>query len=84
MDVEQDGLDRWFERVTKDLSDEQKVDLKRRMGRTNEVLGAAPWLREVALWGNLRRLWATLAGEWELLGRLTGWLWRRSTIRGSF
>jgi type I restriction enzyme R subunit len=48
MDVEQDGLDRWFDRVTKGLTDEQKADLKRRMGRANEVLGAAPWLREVA------------------------------------
>lgn len=48
MDVEQDGLDRWFERVTKSLTDEQKGDLKRRMGRANEVLGATPWLKEVA------------------------------------
>ncbi len=48
MDVEQDGLDRWFERVTKALTDEQKLDLKRRMGRANEVLGASPWLKEVA------------------------------------
>jgi type I restriction enzyme R subunit len=48
MDVQQDALDRWFDRVTKDLSDEQKIDLKRRMGRANEVLGAQPWLREVA------------------------------------
>ncbi|QDZ08217.1 type I restriction endonuclease subunit R [Sphingomonas panacisoli] len=48
MDVEQDGLDRWFERVTKALTDDQKTDLKHRMGRANEVLGATPWLREVA------------------------------------
>lgn len=48
MDVEQDGLDRWFERVTKGLTEQQKADLKRRMGRANEVLGASPWLREVA------------------------------------
>ena len=48
MNVEGDGLDRWFDRVTKALADEQKVDLKRRMGRANEVLGASPWLKEVA------------------------------------
>jgi type I restriction enzyme R subunit len=48
MDVEQDGLDCWFDRVTKGLTEQQKADLKRRMGRANEVLGASPWLREVA------------------------------------
>ena len=48
MDVEQDGLDIWFDRVTKALTDDQKADLKRRMGRANEVLGATPWLKEVA------------------------------------
>ncbi|NVM24111.1 MAG: HsdR family type I site-specific deoxyribonuclease, partial [Desulfobacterales bacterium] len=31
--VDQEGIDKWFERVTKDLTDEQKLDLKRKFSR---------------------------------------------------
>ncbi|WBY17385.1 HsdR family type I site-specific deoxyribonuclease [Erythrobacteraceae bacterium WH01K] len=48
MDVQESQLDKWFDRATKDLSTEQKADLKRKMARTNIVQGVQPWLREMA------------------------------------
>lgn len=71
LDVDQDQLDRWFERVTKGLSDQQKADLKRRMARTNEVLGAAPWLREVAfdVSEHFARNWAGTPFRAQLVAR---------------
>ncbi len=37
LDVGKDALDQWFERRTSSLTDEQKVDLKRKMSRAEEV-----------------------------------------------
>jgi type I restriction enzyme R subunit len=37
MSVDQDRIDKWFERVTKDLTDEQKFDLKLKFSRAKEV-----------------------------------------------
>ena len=36
-EVDQTAIDKWFERVTKQLSDEQKADLKRKFSRSEEV-----------------------------------------------
>ncbi|MBE7474681.1 MAG: restriction endonuclease subunit R [Anaerolineae bacterium] len=36
-EVDQDGIDKWFERVTKHLTEEQKADLKRKFSRSEEV-----------------------------------------------
>ena len=36
-DVSREALDQWFERRTRDLTDEQKADLKRKMSRFEEV-----------------------------------------------
>ena len=46
--VDQEGIDRWFERVTRDLSDEQKLDLKRKFSRAEAVSRAEQRLRQVA------------------------------------
>ncbi len=37
LDMSRDGLDTWFDRRTRRLSDEQKSDLKRKMSRADEV-----------------------------------------------
>lgn len=44
----QDQLDRWFERHTGNLNDEQKVDLKRKMSRENVVSDAERRIQEIA------------------------------------
>lgn len=44
----QEQLDRWFERVTRDLTDAQKADVKRRFRASQAVLGAASRLEEIA------------------------------------
>jgi type I restriction enzyme R subunit len=36
-EVDQEGIDKWFERVTKHLTEEQKADLKRKFSRSEEV-----------------------------------------------
>ena len=36
-EVDQAGIDQWFERVTKHLTEEQKADLKRKFSRSEEV-----------------------------------------------
>ena len=40
-DVDEAAIDAWFDRVTRDLSDEQMDDLKRRMSRPREMMGVA-------------------------------------------
>lgn len=44
----QEQIDRWFERVTRDLTDAQKADVKRRFRTSQAVLGAASRLEEIA------------------------------------
>ena len=48
LDVNRKQIDRWFERVTRGLSEEQKADLKRKMSRAEEISGAEPRLLEIA------------------------------------
>jgi type I restriction enzyme R subunit len=48
MDVQEAALDKWFERETRDLTAEQKAELKKRMARAQVVQGVKPWLKEVA------------------------------------
>lgn len=40
-------LDRWFDRITKDLTDEQKADLKRKFKQANQLLGADARVAEI-------------------------------------
>ena len=44
----QEQIDRWFERVTRDLTDAQKVDVKRKFQAAQTVLGAGSRLEEIA------------------------------------
>lgn len=48
MAVQQDQLDKWFDRATRGLTNEQRADLKKRMARAQVIQGVEPWLREVA------------------------------------
>ena len=48
MQVQQAALDKWFDRVTRELSPDQCADLKKRMARAQIVQGVKPWLQEVA------------------------------------
>lgn len=48
MTVQQAPLDKWFDRVTRELSADQCADLKKRMARAQVVQGVKPWLQEVA------------------------------------
>ena len=45
---DQKAIDRWFDRITKDLSDDQKTDLKRRFRREEELTKTSERLYEVA------------------------------------
>jgi type I restriction enzyme, R subunit len=47
-DVDEAAIDAWFDRVTRDLTDEQNVDLKRRMSRPREMMGIAARLKCIA------------------------------------
>ncbi len=47
-DVDKDQLERWFERVTRHLTDEQKTDLKRKMSRSEPVNATEQRIKEVA------------------------------------
>lgn len=47
-DVDKDQLERWFERTTRHLSDEQKADLKRKMSRSEPVNATEQRVREIA------------------------------------
>lgn len=47
-EVNEAGIDAWFERETRDLTDKQKADLKRKMSRASTLTGVSDWLRCVA------------------------------------
>ena len=49
LDVNERAIDRWFERITEGLSDEQKADLKRKFARKGPVYGADDRIRLIAL-----------------------------------
>lgn len=61
MNVQDAPLDKWFERATRALSDDQRADLKRRMARAQTVQGVKPWLKEIA-WDVSNDFERTLAG----------------------
>ncbi|MFC5849249.1 type I restriction endonuclease subunit R [Deinococcus petrolearius] len=44
----QEQIDRWFERVTRDLTEMQKADVKRQFRTSQAVMGAASRLEEIA------------------------------------
>ena len=46
--VDQEGIDKWFERVTQGLSDEQKLDLKRKFSRSEEISRADQRVQQIA------------------------------------
>lgn len=46
---DREKLDRWFDRVTKDLNDDQKVALKKRFSMEQEVLKAEDRIRAISL-----------------------------------
>ncbi|QDT91742.1 type I restriction endonuclease subunit R [Gimesia algae] len=45
---DQKAIDKWFDRITKDLSDEQKVDLKKKFRREEELTKTSERLYEIA------------------------------------
>jgi type I restriction enzyme R subunit len=47
-DVDKAQLERWFERTTRHLSDEQKADLKRRMSSGEAISATAQRVKEIA------------------------------------
>ncbi len=49
LDVNERAIDRWFERITEGLSDEQKADLKRKFAKKGQVYGADDRIRLIAL-----------------------------------
>ena len=46
--VDKDQLERWFERTTRHLSDEQKADLKRRMSSSEAINATEQRIKEIA------------------------------------
>ncbi|MCA9874530.1 MAG: HsdR family type I site-specific deoxyribonuclease [Anaerolineales bacterium] len=48
MEVDQQQIDRWFERITRDLTEEQKVDLKRKFSRSEAISRAERRVAEIA------------------------------------
>lgn len=46
--VDQASIDEWFDRYTKDLSDEQKADLKKKFASTDMLFRAEPIVRAIA------------------------------------
>ncbi len=46
--VDSEAIDRWFDRVTRDLTDEQKADLKRQFSRSEALADAEQRIRQVA------------------------------------
>ena len=46
--VNREQIDRWFERVTRDLNDDQRADLKRKMSRAEEVSQVDQRIQEIA------------------------------------
>lgn len=47
-DVDKDQLERWFERTTRHLTDEQRADLKRKMSRSEAVNTTEQRIKEIA------------------------------------
>lgn len=45
---DQKAIDKWFDRITKDLSDEQKLDLKKKFRREEELTKSSERLYEIA------------------------------------
>ncbi len=48
LEVDQKQIDRWFERATRGLTDEQKVDLKRKFSRSEAISRAEQRVHEIA------------------------------------
>lgn len=48
LDVNDRAIDAWFERITQDLGDEQKADLKKRFSRANQLYKADDRIRLIA------------------------------------
>lgn len=48
LNVNRQQIDRWFERVTRDLNDDQRADLKRKMSRAEEVSQVDQRIQEIA------------------------------------
>jgi type I restriction enzyme R subunit len=46
--IDQKSIDEWFERVTANLSDDEKADLKRKFATTDMLFRAAPVVRAIA------------------------------------
>jgi len=61
MEAQHANLDKWFDRETRDLSDMQRADLKKRVARAQVVQGVEPWLKEVA-WDVSNDFEKTMAG----------------------
>lgn len=49
LDVNERAIDRWFERITEGLTEQQKTDLKRKYARKGEIYGADDRIRLIAL-----------------------------------
>ncbi|MBA0168950.1 type I restriction endonuclease subunit R [Pectobacterium sp. CFBP8739] len=49
LDVNERAIDSWFERITEELSEEQKADLKRKFAKKGQVYGANDRIRLIAL-----------------------------------
>jgi type I restriction enzyme R subunit len=47
-ELDEAGVDAWFENVTRNLSDAQKADLKRKMSRPRALMGMSARLRCIA------------------------------------
>jgi type I restriction enzyme R subunit len=47
-DVDKDQLERWFERTTRHLSDQQRADLKKKMSRSEAVNATEQRIKEIA------------------------------------
>jgi type I restriction enzyme R subunit len=47
-DIDDRAVDAWFERSTRELSEPQRADLKKRMSRPAVLIGVSDWLRCVA------------------------------------
>jgi len=46
--VDKKAIDQWFDRITENLSDEQKADLKQKFGTADMLMQAEPVVREIA------------------------------------
>lgn len=47
-DIDAKAVDTWFERSTRELSEAQRADLKKRMSKPTTLMGVSDWLRCVA------------------------------------